>query len=170
MLSLFPANDYALIAVILGMPLLGAFVNGVWGQRLGKKAVRLMALTAVGASFAASVVAFIALAQFSSEEKDAHVKLVWNVWEWMHTTGGREGATVPIDVKFSIDQLSGVMMLVITGVGFLIHLYATTDAMKLAPTAASVISFTAGSPSRLPQTPFTKAPSSGIARMIAMSA
>ena len=26
MLSLFPANDYALIAVILGMPLLGAFV------------------------------------------------------------------------------------------------------------------------------------------------
>ena len=36
MLSLFPANDYALIAVILGMPLLGAFVNGVWGKRLGK--------------------------------------------------------------------------------------------------------------------------------------
>ncbi len=32
LLSLFPENDFALIAVILGMPLLGAFVNGVWGR------------------------------------------------------------------------------------------------------------------------------------------
>jgi NADH-quinone oxidoreductase subunit L len=126
MLSLFPVDSYALIAVILGMPLLGAFVNGVWGHRLGHKAVRLMALAAVGVSFAASVVAFIALAEYAGQNKDAHVKLAWNVWEWMHTTGGREGATVPIDVKFSIDPLSGVMMLIVTGVGFLIHLYATS--------------------------------------------
>jgi len=126
MLSLFPVDNYALIAVILGMPLLGAFVNGVWGHRLGKKAVRLMALAAVGVSFAASVVAFIALAEYAGQNQGTHVKLAWNVWEWMHTTGGREGATVPIDVKFSIDQLSGVMMLIVTGVGFLIHLYATS--------------------------------------------
>ena len=126
MLSLFPANDYALIAAILGLPLLGAFVNGVWGKRLGKPAVKLMALAAVGLSFAASVVAFLALAQTSEHDKDAHVRLVWTAWEWMHTTGGREGASVPIDVRFSIDQLSGVMMLIVTGVGFLIHLYATT--------------------------------------------
>ena len=44
----------------------------------------------------------------------------------MHTTGGHEGADIPIDVKFSIDALNGVMMLVVTGVGFLIHLYATS--------------------------------------------
>jgi NADH-quinone oxidoreductase subunit L len=126
MLSLFPANDYALIAVILGMPLLGAFVNGVWGKRLGDSAVKLMTLTAVGVSFVASIIAFLSLANAVGEEKDAHVRLVWNAWEWMHTTGGREGQTIPIDVKFSIDALSGVMMLVVTGVGFLIHLYATT--------------------------------------------
>jgi NADH-quinone oxidoreductase subunit L len=126
MLSLFPANDYALIAVILGMPLLGAFVNGVWGKRLGDSAVKLMALSAVGVSFVASVIAFLSLSQVVGEEKDAHVRLVWNAWEWMHTTGGRDGQTIPIDVKFSIDALSGVMMLVVTGVGFLIHLYATT--------------------------------------------
>ncbi|HEY5242545.1 MAG TPA: NADH-quinone oxidoreductase subunit L [Polyangiaceae bacterium] len=121
-----PPNDYVLIAVILGMPLLGAFVNGIWGNRLGKRAVRLMALSAVGVSFIASFIAFMSLAQLSEQEKGAHVKLVWNAWEWMHTTGGREGAIVPIDVKFSIDQLSGVMMLIVTGVGFLIHLYATS--------------------------------------------
>jgi NADH-quinone oxidoreductase subunit L len=126
MLSLFPANDFFLIAVILGMPLLGAFVNGVWGKHLGKAAVRLMTLTAVGISFAASVAAFIALSQLADESKGEHVKLVWSAWEWMHTTGGATGANVPIDVKFSIDALSGVMMLIVTGVGFLIHLYATS--------------------------------------------
>jgi NADH-quinone oxidoreductase subunit L len=126
MLSVFPSNDYAVIVVILGMPLLGAFVNGVWGKRLGKPAVRLMALTAVGVSFLASLLAFIDLAQLASQDKEAHGKLVYSAWEWMHTTGGREGASVPIEVKFSIDQLSGVMMLIVTGVGFLIHLYATS--------------------------------------------
>jgi NADH-quinone oxidoreductase subunit L len=126
MLSLFPAHDYALIAVILGMPLLGALVNGIWGKRLGDSAVKLMTLSAVGVSFAASIFAFSSLAQLVGEEKDAHVKLTWTAWEWMHTTGGREGQNIPIDVRFSIDQLSGVMMLVVTGVGFLIHLYATT--------------------------------------------
>jgi NADH-quinone oxidoreductase subunit L len=123
---LFPAHDYALIAAILGMPLLGAFVNGVWGKRLGDKAVKAMALSAVGISFAASIVAFAALANVVSKEKDAHVKLSWTAWEWMHTTGGRTGTNIPIDVKFSIDQLSGVMMLIVTGVGFLIHLYASS--------------------------------------------
>jgi NADH-quinone oxidoreductase subunit L len=128
MLSVFPPNDYALIAVILLMPLVGAFVNGVWGHRLGKPAVRLMTLTAVGVSFVAAVVAFLALAQVvRSEGGEEHAKLAWTAWEWMHTSGGRGGELgVPIAVRFSIDQLSGVMMLVITGVGFLIHLYATS--------------------------------------------
>jgi NADH-quinone oxidoreductase subunit L len=126
MLSLFPAHDYALIAVILGMPLLGAFVNGVWGKRLGDSAVKLMALSAVGVSFVAAVIAFLSLAQLVGEEKDGHIRLVWNAWEWMHTTGGRDERTIPIDIKFSIDALSGVMMLIVTGVGFLIHLYATS--------------------------------------------
>jgi NADH-quinone oxidoreductase subunit L len=126
MLSVFPANDYILIAVILAMPLLGAFVNGVWGRRLGKPAVRLMTLAAVGTSLAASIVAFFALHRLTEEQPGQHVRLVWNAWEWMHTTGGRSSAIIPIDVQFSIDQLSGVMMLIVTGVGFLIHLYATS--------------------------------------------
>jgi NADH-quinone oxidoreductase subunit L len=125
MLSVFPANDFLLIAVILGMPLLGAFVNGVWGKRLGKSAVRVMALTSVGVSFVAAVLAFDALSQIAEQDRGAHVKLAWTAWEWMHTTGGNAGAVIPIEVKFSIDALSGVMMLIVTGVGFLIHLYAT---------------------------------------------
>jgi NADH-quinone oxidoreductase subunit L len=123
--KLFPVNNFSLIAVILGMPLLGALINGVWGKRLGKQAVRLMALASVGVSFAASVAAFLTLDKDVSKHPKEHAKLVWLAWEWMHSSGGREAANVPIELKFSIDALSAVMMLVVTGVGFLIHLYAT---------------------------------------------
>jgi NADH-quinone oxidoreductase subunit L len=128
--TLFPATDFSLIAVILGMPLAGALVNGVWGRRLGKEAVRLMALAAVGTSFAAAVVAFLQLDLLVRHNTNAegvheHVKLTWTAWEWMRTNG-LHGVTIPIDVRFSIDALNGVMLLVVTGVGFLIHLYSTS--------------------------------------------
>jgi NADH-quinone oxidoreductase subunit L len=124
--SLFPHDDFSLIAVILGFPLLGAIVNGLWGRQLGKPAVRAMALAAVGISFVASLVTFLALARHVEHEKGEHVKLAWTAWEWMHTNGGHGNADVPIQIKFSVDALSGVMMLIVTGVGFLIHLYATS--------------------------------------------
>ena len=54
----FPPHDFALLGVILALPLLGAFVNGVFGKRIGKEAVTLMALAAVGVSFIASVASF----------------------------------------------------------------------------------------------------------------
>jgi len=131
--SLFPKDDFTLLAVILALPLIGAFVNGLWGKRLGKEAVRLMALASVGGSFIASVVTFleldrqVALTKHVEEGKATHehVRLVWNAWEWMHASGGHATTNVPISVKFSVDALSIMMMLVITGIGFLIHLYAT---------------------------------------------
>lgn len=139
--SLFPQNDFSLLAIVLLMPLLGAFINGVFGQRLGKSAVRLMALTAIGVSFVAAVVTFVALngavdatrvvTEGHGPTRHEHVKLFWHAWEWMQTSrsipsdGGIVDARVPIDFTFSVDALSGVMMLVITGVGFLIHVYST---------------------------------------------
>jgi NADH-quinone oxidoreductase subunit L len=46
---------------VLLLPALGAFVNGVFGKRLGKEAVRLMALSAIGGAFLASVLTFLVL-------------------------------------------------------------------------------------------------------------
>src|SRR5258708_26192503 len=97
--GLFPAENFSLIAVILGMPLLGAFVNGVWGKQLGKAAVRLMALAAVGTSFAASLVSFLALHRLVQAEKGEHVKLAWTVREGMHTNGGNSRRPVPTHLK-----------------------------------------------------------------------
>ena len=123
MSALFPVDDYSLIAIILAFPLLGAFINGIWGRRLGKPAVKLMALVAIGGSFVAAVLTFVSLA-YQGGEGD-HVRLTWTAWEWMHTTGGLHNGPVAIDMKFSVDALSGTMMLIVTGVGFLIHLYST---------------------------------------------
>ncbi len=132
--TLFPQDDFSLFGVILGMPLLGALVNGIWGKRLGKPAVRVMAIATVTISFVCAVVAFLSLNHWvdasGHTEKGKiihdHVRVTWTLWQWMHTTGGRAGGNIPIDLRFSLDALSSVMVLVITGIGALIHLYATS--------------------------------------------
>ncbi|MBK8256014.1 MAG: NADH-quinone oxidoreductase subunit L [Polyangiaceae bacterium] len=120
----FDTKDFALLAVVLLLPAIGAFVNGVFGKRLGKEAVRLMALTAIGGAFLASVVTFLSVPHDGG-------RLSWTVWRWMSVTG-QSGNSVPIDVKFSVDAMTATMMLVVTGVGFLIHLYAS-EYMKKDP-------------------------------------
>ena len=114
--SQFPASNFTLLAIVLALPALGAFVNGIFGKRLGKQGVRLMALAAVGGSFLASVATFLALKSGGT--------LSWTAWRWF-TISGRHGQQVPIDVAFSVDAMSATMMLVITGIGFLIHLYSS---------------------------------------------
>ncbi len=120
--SQFPPKDFALIAAVLLLPAIGAFVNGVFGRRLGKEAVRLMALSAIGGAFLASLLAFLMLPHEGG-------RLSWTAWRWMGVTG-QLGQTIPVDVKFSIDAMSATMMLVVTGVGFLIHLYASSYMWK----------------------------------------
>src|SRR5688572_21128960 len=121
--SVFPPNDFALLLVILGAPLLGAFVNGIFGKRAGDEAVSLMALTAIGVSFAASVAAFMMLRDY--QRGDEVARFVWTGWDWMRVSARDDAGSVPIRIAFSIDSLSGTMALIVTGVGFLIHLYST---------------------------------------------
>ena len=59
------------------------------------------------------------------EAQHGHAKLAWTAWEWMRTSGVRRRQRPDRRSTFSVDALSGVMMLVVTGVGFLIHVYAT---------------------------------------------
>src|SRR3954465_1938129 len=117
----FPDSDYPLIAFILALPLLGAFVNGVFGRRLGKSAVRMMALAVMGLAFAAAIATFADLNHLTDAlkagakggEGEAHAKLSWLAWEWMKASGPL-GSRITIDLRFSVDALSGVMMLVVT--------------------------------------------------------
>ena len=121
-----PEADFPLIAVVLGLPLFGAFVNGLFGKRLGPSAVHTMAIAMMIGSFAASVMSFAMLfssvqqaaAQLGPDAATPHVRYVWNAWRWFAVD-----STV-VNVSFTVDSLSAVMMLVVTGVGGLIHLYS----------------------------------------------
>lgn len=104
---------------IVALPLLGAVLNGVLGapiqKRLGKRAVSLLACTPVLASFAIAVGVFFQLASLPPEQRI----LVDRVYSWLHSGHLRA------DLAFSADPLSALMILIVTGVGGLIHLYST---------------------------------------------
>ena len=127
---LLPADDFVLLAVILALPLLGAFVNGVFGRRLGDQAVSLMGIASVAVSFVGSLVTFVLLTVAAhaggSGEGPAGpaISFAWTGWEWLALTG-RGGVPVPVPLAFTVDALSGTMALVVTGVGLLIHVYST---------------------------------------------
>ena len=93
------------------LPLAGAAINGFFGKKSSRTAVTTVGLFFSAAAFAwALIVAF----RFSSltlpyQEYFAH---------WLRS--GRFSA----DFAFYLDQLSLVMLLVVTGVGFLIHIYS----------------------------------------------
>lgn len=79
-----------------------------------------MALSAIGGAFIASVISYLVLVSLGEEER----RLSWSAWHWFSVSGKMQ-QPVPIDVAFSVDAMSATMMLVVTGVGFLIHLYST---------------------------------------------
>src|SRR3954470_23340899 len=105
--NVFPAENFTLIAFILLLPAVGAFVNGVFGKRLGKEVVRLMALVAMGGAFLGSLLAFAMLVSAGrvgeGHEHEAVHQFKWNAWHWLDvsTTGGFGSA--PIDVSFVVD-------------------------------------------------------------------
>jgi len=125
---IFPAGNFTLLGVILVLPLLGAIINGFFGKRLGNEAVTLLALSAVGIAFIASLTQFFMLSSVQATAETA-VRFKWTAWEWMKLVGTGPSAgdfrDITLEVAFSVDALSSVMCLVITGIGFLIHLYST---------------------------------------------
>ncbi len=118
--SLFPPNDVTLLAFIVLLPLVGAFINGVFGKRLGREAVTLMGLSVIGVAFLMSLGCFLMLHEQQTGEQAA--RLVWKGWDWFTLDTGF--SRVVLTVGFSLDALNGTMALVVTGVGFLIHLYS----------------------------------------------
>ena len=96
------------------LPLIGFLVNGLFGSRARKPFVTFVALAA---SLAAAVLGTVAVFQYLSEypNHERHVDVVYN---WF--LSGKIGA----DIAFQLDPLSIVMLMVVTWVGFLIHLYS----------------------------------------------
>ncbi|HYM79884.1 MAG TPA: NADH-quinone oxidoreductase subunit L [Candidatus Limnocylindria bacterium] len=104
-----------LLWIIPALPLLAVALNLLIGDRLGRRGTAVLAVGSVGLSFAAAVRAVMALAARPEHER----AITETAYTWMRV------GDFSADVAFLLDPLSAVMALVVTGVGFLIHVYST---------------------------------------------
>ncbi|MGH9869212.1 MAG: NADH-quinone oxidoreductase subunit L [Candidatus Polarisedimenticolia bacterium] len=110
-----------LLWLIPALPALGFVINGLLGRRLGTKAVSAVACGVVLASFLLSVAAVAQLAGLPPDQRVLENRPA--SWVPAVDDGGGPPA-LALDWLFVLDPLSAVMILVVTGVGFLIHVYS----------------------------------------------
>lgn len=108
------------------LPAIGAFLNGVFGKRLPKSVIHIIACGTVFLSFVLSIVCVADLARM---ENRVYETTVYNWIPGGSTTLNKgpfagEPAELNIPLGFLLDPLSSVMILIVSGVGFLIHIYS----------------------------------------------
>jgi NADH-quinone oxidoreductase subunit L len=106
-----------MVWLVLLFPVIGVLLNGFLGPRLGKGFVKWVGPLVVLAAFVVSVWTFLQLDGRPADQRVLSPDPF--LWQWI-TSGSFQ---VPVALR--IDPLSVTMMLVITGVGFLIHVYST---------------------------------------------
>ncbi|MGH2624845.1 MAG: NADH-quinone oxidoreductase subunit L, partial [Sphingobacterium sp.] len=98
------------------IPLIGFVILGLLRKRLPKTLISIIGCGTILLSFLLSCCIFNEVYQLRSQGGDG--VLLQQVFNWF-TVGD-----LSIDIGFLVDPLSAVMLLIITGVGFLIHLYS----------------------------------------------
>lgn len=93
-------------------PLLGSLFNGFFGKILGKRWVTVVAPLSIGLAFLQSLHLFLKMLK-----TPGHL-----LQEVLYTWIGSGHFQIPVILQ--VDRLSGLFLLVITGVGFLIHVYS----------------------------------------------
>jgi NADH-quinone oxidoreductase subunit L len=107
------------------LPVLGALIQLLWGRRLTNKQVSAVSVGLPGLSFLWALGCFF---QFLELPEAAHHLFTKVLYSWLPAGAFRlaDGSLGHLNVYVGIqlDPLSAVMMLVVTGVGFLIHVYS----------------------------------------------
>ncbi len=100
--------------LVPALPLAGAAINAVFSRNLPRKWVSAISVGAVGLAFLVALAEFIVM-QNAGEHRVFDVP----VYSWIPV------GNFQINIAFLLDPLSALMLLVVTGVGFLIHVYST---------------------------------------------
>jgi NADH-quinone oxidoreductase subunit L len=103
--------------LIVAPPIVSATILLLFGKRLGKAlgdSVGWIAVLAVAASFAGAVMTFLDVVSRHHDERS----VVVDVFEWI------AAGDFSVAIDFLVDPLSATMLLVVTGVGLLIHIYS----------------------------------------------
>ncbi|MBX3036131.1 MAG: NADH-quinone oxidoreductase subunit L [Anaerolineales bacterium] len=103
---------YFLAPWLVFFPVIGLLINTIFGKRMSENQVGAVASIAAGATFIVSV-----LLAYSVSINHGEV-MRWQLAPWIHI------GNLQLDWTFRIDSLSATMMLVVSGVGTLIHIYA----------------------------------------------
>jgi NADH-quinone oxidoreductase subunit L len=101
--------------VIPLLPLAGFAINGLFGRRLSKPVVSAIAVVMVFMAFVKVLVSLNDLGAFSGGLEQAHVE---HYFTWI------QSGALSIGADFAVDRLTAVMLLIVTGIGTLIHIYA----------------------------------------------
>jgi NADH-quinone oxidoreductase subunit L len=104
----------ASLTLVLLLPLVGVIFGLVFGRRFSERAVGWTASLLVGGSFIAALISFIGFVGLGPEAEGVRVLL----FEWI------SAGTIHIDAALWLDSLSAVMILAVSGVAFLIHIYS----------------------------------------------
>jgi NADH-quinone oxidoreductase subunit L len=97
------------------LPLLGSAINGILGSKWPNKIVNWVAIGSTGLSFLAALEAIREFLQLPADK----IPWVQQYFTWIAAGNFRAG------FDLQVDQLTVVMLMVVTGVGWLIHIYAT---------------------------------------------
>jgi NADH-quinone oxidoreductase subunit L len=100
--------------LIPALPLAGFLVLTFFGRVLGEPRAGWLATAAMAGSFVTSIVVFLGLVDRDAEDR----RFVQTLFEWV------PAGDFSVDVGFLVDPLSVTMMLFVSGVGMLIHLYS----------------------------------------------
>ncbi len=104
--------DYLWLIPLL--PLIGSALNGLVGRRLGKTFVTWIGCGSAGLAFLAAMGAVLDLVRLAPQ----HREVLRGFFTWIAS------GDLVARAEFLLDPLSGVMILVVTGVGFVIHIYS----------------------------------------------
>jgi NADH-quinone oxidoreductase subunit L len=106
--------------IILALPLAGAAINGLLGKLWPKSAVNSVAIGSVVLSFLAAAETVREFCNLAPSQ----IPFIGNYFTWM-IAGEATPHPFRVDFALQVDQLTVVMLLVVTFVGMLIHIYST---------------------------------------------
>jgi NADH-quinone oxidoreductase subunit L len=106
-----------LIPLVILIPALGAFINIFWGSKLTERVSGLIGITAAVLTFIISVLIFSHLNGHHGTGSVIN-PVIFQTWLRIDSIG------LDIPWQFRVDPLTAVMLLVVTGVGSLIHIYS----------------------------------------------
>jgi NADH-quinone oxidoreductase subunit L len=99
--------------LIPALPFLGFLINGIFGRKFPKAVINAIAILSVVASFAKVLMVFLSVPDLAATPVREHY------FTWI------QSGAFQVGWDFTVDKLTMIMLMVVTGVGSLIHIYAT---------------------------------------------